>query len=439
MAGSAHAKPLLRRRPISNQRWHLPAFSRAIGGTKAFRPSHAQRDQPQGRNPTTAVAHLDHSLEVGGAELALVRMLQEGVPWKYLLCLPHRAPGSPEDVFSSIDDRCKHRAWVTHPAGTSRAGALGTVGALTRILFHASQLRLAKRFRAVDIVHANTSRAALIAWASVVGSDRLLVIHLRDNVDAEALGPWGYRALRLALSRADGVIANSRFTLDSASPILKGSAKRVVVSSPIGLKSPHNETLVPPTVERVGILGRLTPWKGQDIAIRAFAAAFSDSQVVLEIAGSAAFSESIYAQELRSLCRELRIEDRVRFLGQVDDIWGLIDQWDICIHASVRPEPLGQTVLQYLAACKPTIAAAAGGPLEWITDGVNGLLFEPGDELSLAENLIRLATDQGVRQGISRTLASERLVPTDQQVLNQYKHFFETLVPDLPDSEAGSP
>ena len=45
------------------------------------------------------------------------------------------------------------------------------------------------------------------------------VVHLRDLVEVEALGRAGYELMvRVVLPRADGVIANSRATLESARP-----------------------------------------------------------------------------------------------------------------------------------------------------------------------------------------------------------------------------
>ena len=43
------------------------------------------------------------------------------------------------------------------------------------------------------------------------------------------------------------------------------------------------------------------------------------------------------------------------------------------------PEPFGQVVIEGMAAGRAVVAADGGGPAEVITDGVDGLLFPPGD------------------------------------------------------------
>jgi glycosyltransferase involved in cell wall biosynthesis len=151
-------------------------------------------------------------------------------------------------------------------------------------------------------------------------------------------------------------------------------------------------------VLRIAMLGRLAPWKGQDVFLDAFAWAFPEGGGEAVIAGTAMFGEDDYSEALRAQVLRLGIQDRVDFTGFVDDVGGLLWGVDVVVHASVIAEPFGQVVVQGMAAGKAVVASAAGGPMEIITDEVDGILVPPGDREALAAALSRLASDRALRE-----------------------------------------
>jgi len=314
---------------------------------------------------------------------------------------------------------------VRQPPGASgRATPLGRMALIARIVAQGVALRVRRSFRGAEVVHANTSRAALIGWIATAGSRRRLIVHLRDEVSADSIGKFGFRGIKFVLGRADGVIANSAFTLSTAASFLPEHSPRAVIASSIGLDRHREPIQVRPQVLTIGMLARLSDWKGQGLLIEAFAKAFRGTGIVLELAGSPAFGNEQFLVELQALAHQLGVGTQVRFLGHVEDIWTLLTTWDIGVQASTRPEPLGQNVLQYLAVCLPTIAADIGGPTEWIVDGHNGLLFSSGDSDSLSDALKRLVADAELRTSIHGHLERQRPVPLDGQIQERYSEFF---------------
>lgn len=376
-----------------------------------------------------SVAHLDHSVEPGGGELALRRLLETGPAWDATVFVPPSPAGA--GVYASLGDIVRVIG-ARQSAGAIVGSPVARAGILARVALQAVALRADPEFRRCDVVHANTSRAALIGLLATAGSRRRLVVHLRDAVDDAALGGLAARALRAALHRADGVIANSGYTLDSASRWIRPGAAVAVIPSPIGID--RDRPVVPPrpAVRTIGMLARLAPWKGQAELVRAFAAAFPAGGVRLQLAGSAAFAEAAFERELRALIDRLGIADRVDLLGHVDDVWPLLDDWDVCVHASTRAEPLGQNVLQYLAAARPLVATAAGGPLELVDDGETGILVAPGDVDALAAALRRLADEPGLRDRLHRTIAAWRPVPPDAAVARAHAELFARVAAPRP-------
>lgn len=374
---------------------------------------------------TTRVAHLDHTSASGGAQFALARMLAVGVDWQPLLLVPR---GANRGVFDVLEDRVPIRVGgVVQPPGVSSSSALGLLGAAARLVVQTAATRFDRGFRSADVVDANTARAAAYGALAARSSRVPLVIHVRDFVDVDSLGRFGFATMsRVALPRADGVVANSHATLASAQPFLRADAVTAVIPSASGLqrtaRGAREDGLGRPLT--VGMLARIDPWKGQTLLLDAFAAAFPGGDERLEFAGGAPFGHEHFLDELRVRATELGIADRVGFLGHVHDVKPVLQRWDIAVQASLRPEPLGQNVLQYLAAGVPSIVADEGGPAEWIQDNVNGIRVAPRNAGALADALGSLSGDAGLRARISADAVRTRGLLSDHEVMRAHADFY---------------
>jgi glycosyltransferase involved in cell wall biosynthesis len=89
----------------------------------------------------------------------------------------------------------------------------------------------------------------------------------------------------------------------------------------------------------------------------------------------------------------------VRFMGQRDDIPDLMAASDIVV-LPAPAEPFGLVLVEAMAAARPTVACAAGGPLEIIADGVTGFLVIPRNPSALATGINRLAQDASLRESM---------------------------------------
>jgi glycosyltransferase involved in cell wall biosynthesis len=92
----------------------------------------------------------------------------------------------------------------------------------------------------------------------------------------------------------------------------------------------------------------------------------------------------------------------VDFAGHVDDVTAVLADLDVLVHCSVQPEPFGQVIVEAMASGVPVVASAAGGPLEIVTDDVDGLLTSPGDVGELAFALSRLDHDPALRRRLTQ-------------------------------------
>ncbi|HMK98152.1 MAG TPA: glycosyltransferase, partial [Acidimicrobiales bacterium] len=204
------------------------------------------------------------------------------------------------------------------------------------------------------------------------------------------------------------VIANSKTTL--ATLTLDRGPKRAralaAIGSPTHLAGTGRPTRAREGAEvTIGMVGRIQPWKGQDVFLRAFAAAFPQGGANAVVIGGPLFGEDVFLSELEELASSLGVAERVRFTGHLEDPYTEMDNLDVLVHASVIPEPFGQVVVEGMALGLPVVAAAAGGPAEVITNGIDGMLCPPGDELALAGCLRRLAADPSLRERLGSAAA----------------------------------
>lgn len=127
---------------------------------------------------------------------------------------------------------------------------------------------------------------------------------------------------------------------------------------------------------------RLEEQKGQDVLLDALAEVRRRGlEFVAAFAGAGSRREA-----LEERARALDLAERVRFLGQVEEMGPLLTAADAVVLPS-RWEGLPLTLLEALARGRPTVASAVGGVPEVIEDGVHGRLVPAGDPRALADAL----------------------------------------------------
>lgn len=361
----------------------------------------ARRERP------LRVVFLGHSAALSGAELGLVDLVGalEGVDPLVLLAedgpLVDRfvAAGVPvELMLLRSTARGLHR-------GDVRLGGLRVVPAA--LAATAYSLRLSRRLRQLqpDLVQANTLKALVYGSVAAPLAGRPLIWHAHDRIADDYLpGPAIRLVLGAARHAAIGVIANSEATLETLGRLDLPTA---VVHEPVSydrFQAAAGRTQTGSFT--VAMVGRIAPWKGQDVFIRAFASAFPAGEERAVIVGAPLFGEEDYRRSLVRLIDDLGLRRRVELRGFRADVAAELTGVDALVHASVIPEPFGRVVVEGMAAGLPVIAAADGGPREIITDGADGVLFPPGDVDALAVALARLAANRGLAHAMGQAAAA---------------------------------
>lgn len=280
-----------------------------------------------------------------------------------------------------------------------------------------------------DLIH---ERFALYSLGGVLAARRLglpLVLEVNAPLmaEAEAFGGGSFRATRRLLAI---VSAKMCFRMSKAVIVVSANLGNLVMSQ--GGVDPEKIYVLPnaadvevPVIDPeakqllgkqyglgsspiVVFVGALQPWHGLDNLLEAFA-------IVLKTIPSAKLlivGDGSMRQRSVEKSNTLGIQQSVIFTGNVDH--SKVPEFLSVSDVAVAPYPRlpldfyfsPLKLFEYMAAGKAIVASRLGQIAEVLTNGTNGLLVEPGDVGELAKGIIRLLTDDALRQALG-TAAQE--------------------------------
>ena len=262
-----------------------------------------------------------------------------------------------------------------------------------------------------DLIHANSIRSGLVATTATVGMKTRVVWHLHDMLPRHPLSS-AIRLVALFASRTRMVAVSEAVARNFGGRVAGLLQSRVsVILNAIDLDKFQCDQSAGQAIRKelglnrddlvFGIIGQLTPRKGQIELIRAFARA-AVPHSVLVIAGAAIFNrDREYALRLAQEAESCGVAQRVRFLGGRDDIGAVMQSLDLLIVNSTA-EPFGLVIVEAMAGGTPVLAASVDGIPEIIAHGRNGWLVPPRDEPALAAAMVQLSRDSDLRRRLAQ-------------------------------------
>jgi glycosyltransferase involved in cell wall biosynthesis len=340
------------------------------------------------------VLYVDHTASLGGGEIALLNLVRHLNRNCYIPVVVLFSDGPLRQQL--IDAGAEvHLLPLSPDVVNTRKDSLGGKTLLqarnvwTTFLFSLQLRRLIQEWK-IDLVHTNSLKADIIGGVAAKLARKPLLWHVRDRIEDDYLPPLVVRVFRrLARVLPDLVVANSGATLRTLQ-WLNPQARAVVVHDGT-LERPDLPPIAPNPAPVLGLVGRISPWKGQHIFIRAASLVrerFPGAR--FQIIGAALFNEAEYEKFIRDQVASLGLGDFIEFTGFRKDVPDLIAKMDVLVHASVVGEPFGQVVIEGMAAGKPVVATNGGGVPEIVRDGETGYLVPMGDADAMADAMIRL-------------------------------------------------
>lgn len=152
----------------------------------------------------------------------------------------------------------------------------------------------------------------------------------------------------------------------------------------------------------IGMIARLSPEKGHSAALKAFQKVHKEiPNALLLMVGDGELREEIY-QRVTSM----GLENRVIMTGYRRDIPEITPILDVSFIPSLW-DCSPRSILEAMVCMVPVIATAVGGIPEMITNGETGLLAPSGDTEAMAQCILRLYGDKGLRKRLSARAAEK--------------------------------
>ncbi len=364
--------------------------------------------------PTLRVLHLHSGRDYGGLERVLLclgahRAAAPGMEPTFGLGYRHRLARELSQVGASVEVLGafeRRRLWAA-------PGVLLSVGSLLR-----------RGCFAVVVCHGSS---ALVSFRWLARAMRLPVVlwmHSDTKVKNKNLTEFLAGKMRPAL-----VVCNSAFTAASLPLLFAVPPPHVVVHCPVPVSVGRSDLPARRRALRaeqqtsddavvIILPSRLERWKGHESLLDALAGLRANPRWTCWIVGGPFDDEqATVLSDLRARASAGGIADRVRFLGQRDDVPDLLAAADIFCQPNLTPEPFGVNAVEALYAGLPVVASDSGGTRE-IVDNTCGRLTPLGDVTALRASLAQLVDDPQLRSALgARAAARGRAVSDPDKIL----------------------
>lgn len=298
------------------------------------------------------------------------------------------------------------------------------------------QLRQALVAQQPDLLHLHMPNpSCFAALASPRARALPWLVHWHADVSPD-MPDWRVRAAyrmyrpfeRAVLARASAIVVTSAAYAEASMALAPWKAKLHVV--PLGIDAADSgpasspgcpDWPSPASLKLLGV-GRLSHYKGHAVLLEAMVRTPGSSLVLV--------GEGEESARLRALAARLQIEDRIRFVGAVDDsaLQALYAAADLFVLPSLdRSEAFGLVLLEAMRAGLAIVASdiPGSGVGQVIEDEESGILVPPRDSQALALALQR-ASDASLRKrlgeaGRARWQARFTLEKSARGILELYR------------------
>lgn len=360
------------------------------------------------------ILFINSSSDLYGADRSLLRTVK-GLKDKYhfSVCLPYDGPLREEleniGVQTFVFDLGVLRRKFFTPLGIFKYAynLISSIRAIRAIIEKDN----------IDIIHTNTS--AVLAGAVAAKLSKIQhVWHIREIIKSPRIVR---KYISYVVNKFSGtVIGVSRSTIENLKidqPSI--ASKCIVIHNGIEVEKYHNPIDQPNILKSelqlnndsiiVGMVGRISHWKGQDLFLKVAKRIVSGDKNVHFIAVGSPFEGQEWREsDLLKEVENSNLSENFHLVPFRNDIADVLYSFDIFIMPSTLPDPFPTTVLEAMSTSRPIIGNDHGGTSEMIVSNKSGILVEPNNVNQMASAVENLVQDHELRKYLGKN-ALERV------------------------------
>ncbi len=256
-----------------------------------------------------------------------------------------------------------------------------------------------------QILHAHTPRSLLVASRVARKVGRPLVYHVHSPVGRDSTRSFANKINQWVESFASRRVNHFVCVSESVKQYMEGLGycQKLLTTVPNGVSVvasvPDRKT--PVGTWTLGTTALFRPRKGIEVLLQAIANLKSNGANVRLLAVGP-FESYEYEQKIKLMAGELGVSEVIEWTGFTNDVHKYFQRMDLFVLPSLFGEGLPMVILEAMAGGVPVVAANVDGIPQAIRDGIDGLIFEPGNAADLAEKVLRFQDKkidwQAVRQ-----------------------------------------
>ena len=255
----------------------------------------------------------------------------------------------------------------------------------------------------IDLIHVR-SRAP--AWSAIFAARSLKIPIVTTWHGHVSNSSWFKKKYNSIMHKGNALIANSNYTAENINKIYKIDKDKIDII-PRGVNTENFKASNFSDEEKVNIKkewkvfdqnkiiillpARLTRWKGHEVVIKAIGLLKKEEffkNIICLFAGNQKGSER-YIQNLKQRIASLSLDDKIKLIGQVENMPLAYQASNIILSPSIQPEPFGRIPIEAQASGKIIISSNAGAVKETIKSGQDstGFKVKPNNSEELAHQI----------------------------------------------------